>query len=383
MKILRFVYEWPPPWDGLAPGIYELTKAQVELGNNVVVFCSGGGPIPREVHIHRFPRALKRFSLFLTTAPAVLVGYLFYRLTHRIDIVHGHGHITFWFNIYKLLFGWLDKTPYVLQLHITAAGREIECQRSGEKLDFWTRYFEWPLHRFSDWLGVRVADRVICVSCKISDEAIENYHADPERLVVIENGVNTEVFAPRKNFQSAPGGPIRPGRTNFQILCVGALSPRKNTHLLIEAMRFLPDDCHLTIVGRGAREYGDELRRLVENLKLQNRVEFKGYIKYPNLPPLYQDADIFVLPSSYEGLPKVVLEALSCGTPVLASGFTIKEKISGLDFLGKLEPEILAAEIKRVVESGKEVDVDLVRQKYSWKVKAKAIQKIYDRIRRQ
>ena len=349
MKILRLAYEYPPPWDGLGSAIYEITQAQIKLGNQVEVFSS-----------KNFPRALKRFSLFLTTAPAVLVGYIFYRLRgKKVDVVHGHGHITFWFNLYKLFFGWLDKTPYVLHFHVTAVGREVKAKEKGSKLDFWTKYFEWPLHKFSDKVGCRVADAVICTSQMVKEEALEYYQADPEKVFVVENGVNTKLFVPQpKTLSPKP-----------RLLYVGALSKRKNVHLLIEAMKLLPKEYQLTVVGRGEEKYPS-----------QERVEFVGYVEYPKLPPYYQAADLFVLPSSYEGLPKVVLEALSCGVPVLASGFVIKEKIKGLRFLKDLDAKSLAAEIKKTVESEKGVDVEKIRNQYDWSVKAGEIQKIYDKI---
>lgn len=362
MKILRLAYEWPPPWDGLASGIYELTQAQIALGNRVEVFSS-----------KRFPRALKRFSLFLTTAPAVLAGYLIYRLGHKIDLVHGHGHITACFNLHKLIFGWLDKTPYTLHLHITAAGRRAQAKERGTKLNFWTRYFEWPLHKFSDRLGCRVADAVICVSEAVRREAIKYCQADPGKVFVVENGVNVRLFAPRTESKK---------QQTKNVLYVGALSERKNAYLLVEAMKYLSDRYRLAIVGRGSREYEEQLHRLVKKLKLQERVGFEGYVEYPKLPALYQGADLLVLPSSYEGFPKVVLESLACGTPVLASGFEIKESISGLYFLGNIESGSLAAEIKRIVEGRGRVDVGPIREKYSWEVKAEEIQKIYDKIRK-
>ncbi len=372
MNILRLAYEYPPPWDGLAPGIYELTEAQRKLGNKVEVFSS-----------QRFPRAVKRFSLFLTTAPAVLLGYLFYRSSHKVDIVHGHGHITCCFNLYRRLFGWLDKTPYVLHLHITAAGREDRARKKGSKLDFWTRYFEWPLHKFSDRVGCRVADAVICTSEIVKKEATKYYHTDLRRTFIVENGVNTKLFArsiPQPDGLTAkPVGFSLTERQN--LLYVGALTRRKNVHLLIEALKFLPENYHLTIVGRGDDEYQKYLEDLVKKYNLHDRINFVGYVEYPKLPKYYKNADLLVLPSSYEGLPKVVLEALSCGIPVLASGFSIKEEIKGLSFLDELDARSLAARTKRIVESGEKVDVKKIRQQYDWSVKASEVQRVYDRIK--
>ena len=135
-------------------------------------------------------------------------------------------------------------------------------------------------------------------------------------------------------------------------------------------MKFLPKEYQLTIVGRGEEKYPS-----------QERVKFVGYVEYSKLPLYYQKADLFVLPSSYEGLPKVVLEALSCGVPVLASGFRLQEDIKGLSFLDKLDAKSLAAEIKKIIESGEDVDIEKIRKKYDWSIKASEIQNIYDRIK--
>jgi len=323
-----------------------------------------------ELQVFRFPRALRKLSLFLTTAPCVLFGYLWLKLTGRgPDLVHGHGHITCCFNIYKLLFGWLDRTSYVLHLHITAAGRASRTDHS--ELDFWTRFFEWPLHKFSDWLGVRVADRVICVSKSVRKEAIDYYGANPNELVVVENGVNTELFSPKS---------FRRQTSNYQlrnILYVGALRKRKNVHLLIEALKHLPESFQLTVVGRGSDDFEKKLCELAGDLKLEDRVVFRGYVEYSELPSIYRSAQLFVLPSSYEGLPKVVLEALASGVPVLASGFEIEEGIRGLEFLESLEPAALARKIHETIESGLRVDVSGVERLYSWEKKVGEIEAIY------
>ncbi|MEA2020606.1 MAG: glycosyltransferase family 4 protein [Patescibacteria group bacterium] len=460
MRILRLVYEWPEPWDGLTPGPYELTKAQQRLGHDIVVFCGGGfrelGTIEEDegrlyqahqnepsrvtsvykrghsgarssdddaiessfektresfgsLEVFRFPRALRKLSLFLTTAPCVLLGYLWLKLTGQgPDIVHGHGHITACFNIYKVLFGWLDKTPYILHLHITAAGREArlmgpargktsgvsadptpEVGESGrpspeKNLDFWTRYWEWPIHKFSDWLGVRVADKVICVSSRVREEAVQYYGADTEKLEVVENGVNVAVFTPPSgDFAAgeAPGAsfpqPQGLGNAAKSILYVGALQPRKNVHLLIDALAHLPQEYYLTIVGKGDKGYEESLRDMVKELNLEERVAFKGYIEYPKLPEIYQIASVFVLPSSYEGLPKVVLEALASGVPVLASGFEIEEKIKGLEFLESLEPGLISDKVQEIVAKGQKVAVEEIQKNYSWDAQAAQIEKIY------
>ena len=354
------VYDWPPPWDGLAPGVYELTEAQRKLGAKVIVLSS-----------HNLPRAVKYLSLFFTTSPAAFLAYLGYRLRRGVDVVHGHGHITFWFNLYKLFWGWLDEIPYVFHLHITAAGRENRAQKKGSPMDFWTKHLEWPLHKLSDRLGCLVADSILVTSPKIKEEAVKFYGADPQKILVLENGVNTRRFHPPSK---------RKATSQITLLYVGVLTPRKNIHLIIEALTLLPNNYHLIIVGRGDSTYERYLRDLVKRHKLEKRVVFAGYVEYPKLPVYYRKASVFILPSSYEGLPKVVLEALASGVPTLAAGFEIKEDLRGFVFLYRLDSKQIAQKVREVVDTSLKVDLYEVRRRFDWLVKAQMVEGVYQKI---
>jgi len=115
------------------------------------------------------------------------------------------------------------------------------------------------------------------------------------------------------------------GRSRFfrpivkKILCVARLYPSKGIPYLIHAMTQLPPEINLDIVG-----YGPSLRKLVnliKKLKLSSRVHLRGYIQYgPALIQKYLQSDVFVLPSITEGFPKVILEAMAFGLPVVCSG---------------------------------------------------------------
>lgn len=388
MKILRLVYEWPPPWDGLNPGIYELTHKQVAKGHSLTVFCGQGdlsfsNIFPKEpefdngVVIYKFPRAVKKLSLFLTTAPSVLLGYLRdYLQGNKYDLVHGHGHVTLCFTLYKLLFNFIDPTPYVLHLHITAAGREKAILEQGSHLDFWTQFFEWPLHKFSDWLGVRVADKVICTSQQVRKEAQTYYGADTDKLVIVENGANVDLFTPE--------GPDLKQKFEWEnkkvLFYNGVLSERKNVDILVYTLKRLGSDFRLLIVGRGTEEYEQYLEDLVKKKNLQDRVKLMGYVEYPKLGDYFRTADVFVLPAYYEGLPKVVMQSLAAGVPVVASGFETLEKIPGLYYIGELSPEVVAYNVHVALESDEFIDLEDFRAKYSWGNKVQEMEEVYERV---
>jgi len=378
VNILRIIYEYPEPWDSLGIVSLELSKAQAALGHKVTVFCGGWPSRSKKkvrgegVEVFSFPRQIGGFRLFLTTSPAVLVGYLVYRLLgKKVDVVHGHAHLPFFFHLYKFLFGWLDKTPYYLQLHVTAAGRQ---RKTTEPLKFWTKFFEWPLHRFSDWLGVRVANKVFCVSESVRQEAIEYYQADPNKITAIGSGINTDLFKLREHAGVSK---------EKQILFVGALNERKRPELLIEILPFLPSSYRSVVVGKGTPAYEEYLRDLAKKLGVSDRVDLKGHIPYSEIPRLYQSSAVFILPSKYEGFPKVVLEALACGRPVLAGGFAVPNDVGR--FIHRIKdftPLAVAGQIQRVVEAEEKANLSLERaflvgENYSWSAVAKRIESGY------
>ena len=162
------------------------------------------------------------------------------------------------------------------------------------------------------------------------------------------------------------------------ILNLGKQVQRKNIHLLIEALEFLPPYFKLLLVGPSDIKYGIELDTLISVKRLHNRVVRADETSYPQTPIAYQMADIFVLPSSFEGFPKVVLEALSCGVPALVSGFKAGDDLRGIYYLADLTPQTIAQSILNIVSKKEPVDRDVVAVKYSWRVRALQVEKVYE-----
>ena len=374
MNILRIVYEWPPDWDGLTSGPFELTRAQAARGHTIRVLCGGWPTHATEaipgVSVTRLPVALPRLSLFATTAPAALLAMT--PLLRWADVIHGHGHLPACYHAWRARWG--GHVPYVLHLHVTAAGRRLRSQ-GGSSADVWTRRFEWPLHERSDRRGCRVADAVVCSSEGVRQEAISLCAAPEAKTRVLSNGVNTSLFCPEGDDEcQSLGWPLEAKVALF----VGALTPRKRIDVLIEALASLDASWRLLIVGRGPQEA--HLRERVTALGLEARVRFAGYRPYPEMPTLYRSADLLVLPSSYEGCPKVVLEALACGLSVVAGGFDLaagplREAITWA--AADATPEALAAHMVRAL--GRRVDPDL-RRTLDWSRRAEQLDALYERI---
>jgi len=161
------------------------------------------------------------------------------------------------------------------------------------------------------------ADHVVCVAEALREVAL-SLGVSPGKVTTLRNGVDVRRFmtGDRAAARLACGLPA----TGRVLLCVGHLIERKGQHLLLEAMaRVFPTGAEplLALVGSGEAE--GRLRARVAALGLEQRVRFVGAVKPAELPPWYRAADALVLPSLREGWPNVVLEALACGTPVLAT----------------------------------------------------------------
>jgi glycosyltransferase involved in cell wall biosynthesis len=169
--------------------------------------------------------------------------------------------------------------------------------------------------------SVRRAARVIAVSEFTRKDLCEVYGLEPAKVAAIANGVGS-AFRPvagAKERVRARFGIDRP-----YVLCVGALQPRKNVPLAIEAYAKVVGsgtDCELVVAGgdRGGRL--DVLDAILRT-RLTGRVHLLGRVEDDELPALYTGARAFLFPSLYEGFGLPALEAMACGTAVVASNTT-------------------------------------------------------------
>jgi alpha-1,3-rhamnosyl/mannosyltransferase len=155
--------------------------------------------------------------------------------------------------------------------------------------------------------SVRRAVRVFTVSERTKRDLVSLYGIDAAKVEVTPSGVDP-IFRPEG---TANGGPP-------YALFVGALQPRKDPAVLVEALALVEGDLRLALVG--PEKHGvEEVRQAVTRLGLDQRVDFLGYVEREHLAELYRGAACFVLPSKWEGLGLTVLEAMASGTPVVAT----------------------------------------------------------------
>ena len=159
--------------------------------------------------------------------------------------------------------------------------------------------------------AVRRSAGVTCV-CQALKERLVAVGAPADKVAVILHGVDFELFQPVNREEVRR----RLGLSGTVLVSVGHATPRKGHHLAIQALASLPE---VTLLIAGDGWYEEMLRKLAAEVGVQDRVRFLGHVDQEDLKDLYGAADALVLASSREGLANVLLEAMACGTPVIAT----------------------------------------------------------------
>ena len=174
------------------------------------------------------------------------------------------------------------------------------------------------------------ADRIIAISESTRQDALQHYHLDPAKVVVIPEGVE-----PRFTPDIAPEL-VRAVRQAYRlperyILFVSTIEPRKNLPTLLEAyaaLRARHPDVGLVIAGGKGWLYQSFFDRL-NALGLQEQVILTGFVPDEHLPALLQAAEVFAFPSHFEGFGLPPLEAMACGVPVVCSNASSLPEVVG------------------------------------------------------
>lgn len=159
--------------------------------------------------------------------------------------------------------------------------------------------------------AARCAVALVTVSSALKT-ALTQLGVESDKITVLRNGVDTQLFLPADRALQR----TRLGLTGTVLLMVGNLVPLKGHDLVLRALAQYPE-ASLLIIGEGGEERN--LKNLADELQIQDRVRFLGAMPQQQLPAHYAAADALVLASSREGWPNVLLEAMACGTPVVAA----------------------------------------------------------------
>ncbi len=163
---------------------------------------------------------------------------------------------------------------------------------------------------------LREFDHVISVSGDLKRKIVSEFGVEESRVSVISNGIDTDRFHLMDRDKARLKCALKPGKR--YLLTVSRLSSEKGLDNLLQAMRQLQSPgADLVIIGDGPLK--GQLLDLATRLNIKDRVHFLGELGHGDLCAWYNAVDAFCLPSLWEGCPNVVIEALACGTPVVAT----------------------------------------------------------------
>ncbi|WP_164847087.1 glycosyltransferase family 4 protein [Neptunomonas marina] len=204
----------------------------------------------------------------------------------------------------------------------------------------------WGPRKLIQWAGRR-ANAVVAVSETLRKKIL-GLGIPPERTYTLRNGVDTGFFKRSSSQTNANSS------DSLALLSVGNLVELKGHHLVIEALAQLPDSVKLTVVGSGPQEAA--LRQLARELELEERVSFVSNVLQHELVEIYSRSDLMVLASSREGWANVILEALACGVPVVATNVggakeAITDSVAGL-VIDERSATAIAKAIEEVCQKG-------------------------------
>jgi glycosyltransferase involved in cell wall biosynthesis len=216
--------------------------------------------------------------------------------------------------------------------------------------------------------SARRADRVLTGSEWTKADLVERYSLPADRIVVTPYGVDAAY---------TPDGPRAEGH---YALFVGAIQPRKGPVTAIDALALVNSDLRLLLVGP-EKLGAAQVRERVERLGLGERVAWRGHVERDELAALYRGAAVLVFPSRYEGFGLPVVEAMACGTPVVATTAGAIPEVAGnaAVLVAPDDPAALAGGIERALADRARLVAAGLEQarRYSWAETARLTLEVY------
>jgi D-inositol-3-phosphate glycosyltransferase len=387
---------------GMNVYVRDLSRELGRRGFQVDVFTRSQNPaVPRVdslgqnsrvIHVPAGPMAPYDRNLVYDHLPEFVAGVKHFAESQGIsyDLIHSH----YW------LSGWVARElrrtwdiPIAQMFHTLGRMKDSVAQRPEER--------EIPRRIEVETQIMAFADRLVAATPLEKAQMVWLYGADPCKIEVVPCGVDLSLFRPLSQERTRQQLGVCDRR--YMVLFVGRIEPLKGIDTLFRAMAIVAEDfphwedeiC-VCIVGGDASEKPEainaemeRLRTLREELGISDLVTFLGAQAQDTLPSYYSAADMVVVPSHYESFGMVALEAMACGTPVIASkvgglSFTVQDGITGFH-VPERDPEALAEKISLLLKdqdlrSRLSVQATQWVQRYSWSKVAGQIVSLYRRL---
>jgi len=238
-------------------------------------------------------------------------------------------------------------------------------------------------------LAARRANRIIAVSQTTKNDLIQRYKVVPEKVSIVYEASDPK-FRPIEDKNL-----LKMVKEKYQlkdkfIFYLGSLFARRNIPRLLEAFQRVIDEfgeVQLLIVGEDRAYPSQDIPRLVSQLALNEKVIWFEYVSEDDLPLLYNAAELFVYPSSYEGFGLPVLEAMASGRPVVTSNLSCLPEITGKAALlvDPTNPEEMAEAMVKILKDEKLMErlsqEGLKRaESFSWRRTAEETLKVFEEV---
>ncbi|HEY7650338.1 MAG TPA: glycogen synthase [Methylomirabilota bacterium] len=309
----------------------------------------------------RFAPALETLSIGLAMARDPLAA----------DVAHAH---TWYADMAGLWIRTLHRIPLIVTLHSMEPLRPWKADQLG------TGYL------LSTWIektAVESADRVIAVSAQMREDILSHFEVEPAKVVVIHNGIDPERFQRTERRDAL----ARHGVRSPYVLFVGRITDQKGIFHLLEAAPLLPAGVQVVLCASAPDTPEIEARLREAVARHPNVVWINEMVAVEEVVQLYSHAAVFVCPSVYEPFGLINLEAMACGTPVVASAVggileVVENGVTGL-LVPPGRPDQLAQALNRVLgdralaqglgQAGRR----RVEERFSWASVAERTERVY------
>ena len=335
LRIAFLTYRGHPYTGGQGVYTRHMARELVELGHHVEVIS--GPPYPHlddgvaltelpSLDLYRMPDPFRiprlsefkdRFDVleYAVTAAATFAEPLTFSLrAHRnlmgrlnqFDLVHDNQCLGT--GIWKIHDAGLPVLETIH--HPITVDRRLETKHAPTP---WKRFTK---NRFYAFTGMqtkvaRKLPRILTVSSNSYDDIIADYGVDPERLHIVHVGVDPQQFRPIDNVNVVPGRLMTTASADVAM---------KGLAFLLEALaklRAKDDSIHLVVIGKP--KYDSKATQLIKELNLAESIEFVSGVTDQRIVELYNEAEVAIVPSLYEGFSLPAIEAMSCGVPLVAT----------------------------------------------------------------
>lgn len=376
MKICMVISTPFPPREGVGYYAYNLSKKLIEKGHKVIIITRGsfnktqrkvfdGIDVISAPFIPIYPFYLKIHGFF--------INRLFKSLAPEVDILHVHTPLPPFIK---------TSCPVITTVHTPMLTDHYYV-----KIDSFYSFFSKISAKFVSYplelKHIHNSNIVTTVTNQIAQE-LQEYNYNPKDVVVVGNGVDDKFFYPSKK---------KSENNNKYILYIGRMDSEKGLFDLVESARYVCNKrSDISFILAGSGKDLNKLKKKTKKLGLEGKFKFLGQVEKSQIVELYQKASIFVLPSYHEGLPTVLLEAMACGLPIIATNVRgnndlIVNKKNGI-LVAARQPNQLAEAIcsliddKKLKESLGKNARKQIEQKYSWDAVSKKYLKCYELITR-